>query len=54
MQSWLAGGNTTLNVDAKVADHIVGKAIATLKEAVNRYFEEPNLHLQWFGECFDK
>ena len=51
MQSWLAGGNTTLNVDAKVADHIVKNANAKLKEAVRRNFEDPESHLHWFSEC---
>ena len=50
VQSWLAGGTTTVNTDAHVADHIVAAAQAKLKEAVKRNFEDPQAHLQWYGK----
>ena len=50
VQSWLAGGSTTVNTDAHVADHIVVAAQAKLKEAVKRNFEDPQAHLQWYSK----
>ena len=49
VQSWLAGGSTTVNTDAHVADHIVHAAQIKLKEAVKRNFEDPQAHLQWYS-----
>ena len=50
VQSWLAGGSSTQNTDAKVADHIVNIATLKLKDAVRRNFDEPKAHLQWFSK----
>ena len=50
VQSWLAGSNTTSTTDAKVAEHIIQGARQKLKEAVRRYFEEPDALLKWYGE----
>ena len=52
VQSWLAGGQNTLTVDVKVADHIIHAASTKLKEAAKRNFEDPELHLKWFSEWF--
>jgi len=48
VQSWLSLGNT--NVDATVVDHVIEEANQKLRDAVRRNFEEPEQHLQWFGE----
>ncbi|XP_064633435.1 dynein axonemal heavy chain 12-like isoform X2 [Lineus longissimus] len=53
VQSWLAGGNTTVNTDVNVAQHIVDAATFKLKEACQRNFEEPQLHLQSFMDRYD-
>jgi len=50
IQSWLTGGNT--NVDAVVADHVIGEANRKLRDAIRRYFEEPEQHRQWFCKSF--
>jgi dynein heavy chain len=50
VQSWLAGGNTTVNTDVIVAQHIVDASTFKLKEACQRNFEEPQLHLQSFSK----
>ena len=50
VQSWLSGGTTTVNVECKVAEHIVNIACNKLKEAVKRNFEEPEAHLNWFSK----
>lgn len=49
MQSWLAQ-STSLFVNAKVADHILAWAQATLKTAVRRNLEEPEKHFQTYGD----
>jgi dynein heavy chain len=51
IQSWLAGGQQTVNVDVQVADHILQAATNKLKEAAKRNFEDPELHLKWFSKC---
>ena len=41
-----------MNVECKVAEHIVNVACYKLKEAVKRNFEEPEGHLNWFSMSF--
>lgn len=48
VQSWLAESTSSF-VDAKVADHILISAQATLKTAVERNLEEPDKHFQSYG-----
>ncbi len=50
VQSWLSGGSTTVNVECKVAEHIIQAASSKLREAVKRNFEEPEAHLNWFSK----
>uniref|UniRef100_A0A665TVC1 Dynein heavy chain linker domain-containing protein n=1 Tax=Echeneis naucrates TaxID=173247 RepID=A0A665TVC1_ECHNA len=52
VQSWLAQ-TTSSFVDAKVADHILAWAQATLKTAVCRNLEEPDKHFQNYVVRFD-
>ena len=49
MQSWLSGTQSPVNVDVQIAEHIVQQAEVKLREAVNRNFEEPLAHLNYFG-----
>ncbi|XP_019624138.1 PREDICTED: dynein heavy chain 12, axonemal-like isoform X1 [Branchiostoma belcheri] len=53
VQSWLAGGSTTVNVEAHVADHIIKWATAKLREACKQNFEGAELHLQEYIEKYD-
>ncbi|KAG7228180.1 hypothetical protein INR49_013343 [Caranx melampygus] len=52
VHSWLAQ-TTSLFVDAKVADHILAWAQATLKTAVRRNLEEPEKHFQRYVDKYD-
>ncbi|XP_040909250.1 dynein heavy chain 12, axonemal [Toxotes jaculatrix] len=52
VQSWLAQATSTF-VDAKVADHILAWAQATLKTAVCRNLEEPDKHFHTYVDNYD-
>ena len=49
IESWLSVRNISTYTDAVVAEHIVQKAVKTLKEAVKKHFKAPLQHLQLFG-----
>lgn len=51
VQSWLTQAISSF-VDAKVADHILAWAQATLKSAVWKNLEEPDKHFQSYGDVF--
>lgn len=49
VQSWLAEATTSF-VDAKLADHVLALAQATVKTAVCKNLEEPDKHFQNYGD----
>ncbi|XP_072306337.1 dynein axonemal heavy chain 12 [Eucyclogobius newberryi] len=51
VQSWLAGSTSSF-VDAKVADHKLGRAKAILKKAVEKHLEEPEKHFQTYVDNY--
>lgn len=51
IQSWMARGNSSF-VNAKLADHILARARATVKTAVCENLEEPDKHLQNYGDVY--
>ena len=50
VQSWLGGGSTLSHTDASIPEHILQKYTSKLKSATAANFEEPQAHLQSFGE----
>uniref|UniRef100_A0A3B4UUS5 Dynein axonemal heavy chain 12 n=1 Tax=Seriola dumerili TaxID=41447 RepID=A0A3B4UUS5_SERDU len=52
VQSWLTQATSSF-VDAKVADHILAWAQATLKAAVRKNLEEPDKHFQSYVDNYD-
>uniref|UniRef100_G3NDR4 Dynein axonemal heavy chain 12 n=1 Tax=Gasterosteus aculeatus aculeatus TaxID=481459 RepID=G3NDR4_GASAC len=52
IQSWMARGNSSF-VNAKLADHILARARATVKTAVCENLEEPDKHLRNYVDHYD-
>lgn len=54
IQQWLSGASAINMMEISVADHILKKSTDRLKEAVKRYFKDPEDHLETFGRSFLK
>ncbi|XP_063405511.1 dynein axonemal heavy chain 12-like isoform X3 [Mytilus trossulus] len=53
IQQWLSGASAINMMEISVADHILKKSTDRLKEAVKRYFKDPEDHLESFVKRYD-